>query len=246
MAKGAKVANRLKAAAMAAILGFMGASAHAYDGAEADPWEGMNRKIFAFNDTLDVYFLKPVAKGYRAVMPDMVETGVSNAFSNLLEIRNVANDILQWKWAAAGNDSGRFLINSTIGVVGVFDVAGQIGLDKSDGEDFGQTLAAWGVGEGPFVVVPFFGPKTLGSAVGMPVDSYFNPIRYVDHVPTRNTVYATDLVSARASILSAEELLSGDKYTFMRDAYLQRREYLRNDGEVEDSFGGDFDEEADF
>ncbi len=206
-----------------------------------DPWEGMNRRIFAFNDTLDTYFLKPVAKGYRTVTPDPVETGVSNFFANLLEVRNIVNDLLQWKWQQAGNDTGRLLINSTVGIVGVFDVAQHVGLPRSEGEDFGQTFSTWGSGQGPYLVIPFLGSSTVRDAVGMPLAAYVNPITYVDHIPTRNTLIAADIVDTRAAILDAEELLSGDKYTFIRDAYLQRRDYLIQDGKVEDDFGGEFD-----
>lgn len=214
----------------------------ANDSAEInDPWEGVNRKIFVFNDTLDTYFLKPVAKGYRAVTPDPVETGVSNFFSNLLEVRNVLNDVLQWKWAQAGNDTGRLLVNSTVGVAGFFDVAQYFGMPRNEGEDFGQTFSAWGAGQGPYIVLPFFGSSTLRDAAGMPFNAYVSPINLVDHVPTRNTITGADLIDTRASLLDAEDLLSGDKYTFIRDAYLQRRDYLINDGVVEDSFGGDDD-----
>ncbi len=212
-----------------------------------DPWEGFNRSMFAFNDTLDTYFLKPVAKGYRAVTPDPVENSVSNVFDNLGEVRNVLNDLLQGKWAQAGNDSGRFLINSTIGLAGLFDVAGKMGLEKSDGEDFGQTLATWGVGRGPYLVLPFFGPSNVRDGLSRPVDIYSDPITYIDDVPTRNTITGVGLISSRAGLLQGEDLISGDKYLFIRDAYLQRREFLIKDGEVEDDFGGDFDDfEDDF
>ncbi len=207
----------------------------------ADPWEGLNRKVFVFNDTLDAYLLKPVAKGYLAVTPAPVELGVSNFFENLGEFSNILNDILQWKWGLAANDTGRLLVNSTVGIAGLFDVAQYVGLNRSEGEDFGQTLAAWGMGQGPYLVLPFMGPSTLRDLGGMPVDSLANPIRYVDHVPTRNTAYATDLLDTRASLIEAEDLISGDKYAFMRDAFLQRREYLILDGVVVDDFGSDDD-----
>ncbi len=214
---------------------------------EVDPWEGMNRKIFVFNDTLDTYLVKPVAKGYLAVTPDPVEVSVSNFFENLGEVKNIVNDVLQWKWGQAANDSGRLLVNTTIGIAGLFDVAKHMGMPRAEGEDFGQTLADWGVGQGPYLVLPFLGPSTLRDLGGMPVDGYTNPIAYVDHVPTRNTVYATDLLETRASLIEAEDLISGDKYAFMRDAFLQRRNYLVKDGDVEDDFGGDdFSEDDEF
>lgn len=213
---------------------------------EQDPWEGYNRAVYAFNDTVDRYVMKPVAKGYRAITPDPVEESISNLFSNLNELRNVLNDALQWKWGQAANDSGRFLVNSTVGVVGLFDVAKHLGLEKSDGEDFGQTLANWGMGQGPYLVLPFLGPSTLRDLGGLPADIYLDPVVYIDHVPTRNTLRGSGFVVQRASLLEAEKLASGDRYLFMRDAYLQRREYLINDGDVEDDFGGDFDSEYDF
>jgi len=203
-----------------------------------DPWEGFNRKIFVFNDTLDTYALKPIAKGYRAVTPDPVENGISRMFSNLGEIRNVLNDLLQGKFRQAGNDTGRFLVNTTIGLVGFFDVADDLGMPKSDGEDFGQTLGVWGVGEGPYMVLPLFGPTTLRDGPAKIVDMMVNPISEVDHVPTRNAIYGVDVVSTRADLLKAEKLIKGDRYSFIRDVYLQRREYLVEDGQVEDDFGG--------
>ena len=203
-----------------------------------DPWEGFNRKIFVFNDTLDTYALKPIAKGYRAITPDPVEKGISRMFSNLGEIRNVLNDLLQGKFRQAGNDTGRFLVNTTIGLVGFFDVADDLGMPKSDGEDFGQTLGVWGVGEGPYMVLPLFGPTTLRDGPAKIVDMMVNPISEVDHVPTRNAIYGVDVVSTRADLLKAEKLIKGDRYSFIRDVYLQRREHLVEDGQVEDDFGG--------
>ncbi len=206
-----------------------------------DPWEGFNRKVYSFNDTLDTYLLKPVAQGYKKITPDPVEAGVSNFFSNLLEIRNIVNDVLQGKLKQAANDSGRFVVNTTVGIVGLFNVADDFGLPKNDGEDFGQTLAVWGVGEGHFIVLPFFGPSTLRDAASMPANSFLSPVGEVDHVPTRNSLYLTQQLDRRSRLLDAETLISGDKYVFMRDAYLQRREFLIQDGQVEDDFGaGDF------
>ncbi|BBP82843.1 hypothetical protein PHLH8_24850 [Pseudomonas sp. Pc102] len=124
--------------------------------AESDPWEGVNRVIFRFNDTLDTYALKPVAQGYQAVTPDFVEDGVHNVFSNVGDVGNLANDLLQAKFHDAGVDTGRLIFNTTFGLLGVFDVATRMGLQRND-EDFGQTLGAWGVGSGPYVVLPLLG-----------------------------------------------------------------------------------------
>ena len=152
---------------------------------------------------------------------------------------NVTNDLLQGKVGQAGNDGGRLLINSTIGIAGFFDVAKHAGLEKSDGEDFGQTFGVWGVGEGAYVVLPFLGPSTLRDAPSLLLDSVFDPVGEIDHVPTRNQLYGARVVSVRADLLEAEKLIKGDKYTFIRDVYLQRRQFLVNDGEVDDDFGDD-------
>ncbi len=227
---------------VAASLLFVSGSLLAQD-IEQDPWENFNRSIFNFNEGLDKAIAKPIAKGYRAITPDPVEQSISNVFSNLLEVRNVINDVLQGKLGQAANDSGRFLVNSTLGLAGLFDVAEKMGLPQSDGEDFGQTLAVWGVGKGPFVMLPLFGPSSLRGTVGLPVDSYSNPVTYINDVPVRNSLYFVDLVATRASLLDAEALISGDKYVFLREAYLQRRDYLVNDGALEDDSFDDFEDE---
>lgn len=211
--------------------------------AQRDPWEGFNRAVFRFNDTADRWVLKPVAVSYRQITPIFVQTGLSNFFRNLREIPNTLNSILQWKWGQAGNDAGRFLVNSTVGLVGLFDVAQHMGLEPSDGEDFGQTLAVWGVPSGPYLVIPLLGPGTMRDSPAQVVDWYSNPLTYIEHEPTYYAFRTGDVVQKRASLLKAESLLSGDRYVLLRDAYLQRREYLINDGELEDDFGGDLDEE---
>ncbi len=211
-----------------------------------DPWEGYNRAVFRFNDGFDRAILKPVAKGYKAVMPDFAEQGVSNVFSNLGEISNILNGLLQAKFSQAGKDTGRFVINSTIGIAGLFDVAGHAGLAKGDGEDFGQTLGYWGVNSGPFVVLPFFGPKTLRDAGAFPVDWYTDPVNHIEDDATRWGIRAVDIIQTRANLLEADKLISGDKYTFIRDAYLQRREFLIHGPEQEDDFGLEDSEYGDF
>lgn len=207
-----------------------------------DPWEGFNRKVFGFNDTLDRFFLKPVAKSYRFVTPDFMETGVTNFFDNIAEVPNALNNVLQWKWGKAGNSTGRLLINSTVGVAGLFDVARHTGLPKLDGESFGQTLSHWGVGQGPYVVLPFLGPSTMTDTVAMPADWFMDPLSYAESNEVRYGLKGLDIIQTRAGLLDAEKLISGDKYVFIREAYLQRREYLVNDGKVEDDFGGDLEE----
>ncbi len=208
-----------------------------------DPWESFNRKIFAFNDAADRYVLLPLTRAYRWVTPDPVERGIGNMFSNLKEVRTVANDLLQFKFGQAASDTGRFVVNSTVGLLGFFDVASPLGLEKHS-EDFGQTLGYWGVGAGPYLVVPILGPYTLRDGVGAFPDNSVDYISNLEHVRTRNQLMALRVIDTRAELIKAEELISGDRYTFIRDAYLQRREYLVKDGEVEDSFGDDesFDE----
>ena len=202
-----------------------------------DPYEGFNRTMFRFNDGVDSYFLKPVAKGYKLVMPDFAETGVSNFFSNLLEVRNIINSILQGKGEKAANSTGRFIVNSTIGLAGLFDAAGEMGIKKQDGEDFGQTLGAWGMGPGSYVVLPLLGPASVRDGLAIPVDMYVDPVNYHEQSSVRTGLSVLEIIDIRAGLLETEKLLTGDKYVFMRDAYLQRREYLVKDGEVEDTFG---------
>lgn len=211
-----------------------------------DPWEGFNRKVFAFNSVFDGYLLRPLAIGYRAITPDPVETGVDNVFLNLRDITNIFNDVLQWKWDAAANDTARFLINSTVGVAGVFDVAGHFGLRRNDGEDFGQTLVTWGVPEGPYMVLPLLGPSTVTRTLSIPMDLDSLPIAQINDVAVRNSVLGLRVVTLRAQLLDLEKSMSGDSYVFVRSAYLQNRDFLINDGVVEDDFGGDMGDYGDY
>ena len=204
-------------------------------GENEDPWEPMNRTVFRFNDTVDRWAFKPVAKGYRAVTPDVVENGVHNVFRNLGEVRNLANNVLQFKMHDAGVDTARFFFNTTFGLLGFFDVATKMGLQRND-EDFGQTLGAWGVKSGPYVVLPLLGPSTVRDTVSLYPDSYTSAYRQINDVPVRNSMFALNLVDTRASLLSAERLVTGDKYRFVRNAYLQNREFKVKDGDVVDDF----------
>jgi phospholipid-binding lipoprotein MlaA len=202
---------------------------------EEDPWQGYNRFMFRINDNVDAYTLKPLAKGYQAVTPQFVEDGVSNVFRNIGDVRNLANNLLQAKLHDAGVDGGRLIFNTTFGLLGFFDVATKMGLQRSD-EDFGQTLGAWGLGSGPYVVLPLLGPSTVRDTFGRVPDSMLTAPMHIDHVPTRNVVIGVETVSLRASLLQAERMVSGDKYIFIRNAYLQNREFKVRDGEVEDDF----------
>lgn len=197
----------------------------------ADPWEGFNRAMFSFNDTLDVYFLKPIAKGYKNVTPEFMQTGVSNFFSNIGEISNLTNSGLQGKKNAFVASTWRFVINSTVGIFGLFDVASSLGVRKYD-EDFGQTLGYWGVSSGPYLVLPFLGPSTVRDAGGTAVDFFnYDPVDELDLNRDQNIGrWSLYVVQKRASFLSAESLIIGDRYSFIRDVYLQNRENEVYDG----------------
>ncbi|MBD8123189.1 VacJ family lipoprotein [Pseudomonas lutea] len=229
---GAGFINRLVRTCVWASLAVAPMAANA---ADEDPWEGVNRAIFRFNDTVDTYALKPIAQGYEFITPQFLEDGIHNMFKNVGEVTNFANDVLQAKPEAAGVDTARLIFNTTFGLLGFFDVGTKMGLQRND-EDFGQTLGHWGVSSGPFVMLPLLGPSTVRDAFAKYPDTYTQPWRYIDHVPTRNTALGVSIVDTRASLLSAEKLINGDKYIFIRNAYLQNREFKVKDGKVVDDF----------
>jgi phospholipid-binding lipoprotein MlaA len=201
-----------------------------------DPIEPMNRSISRFNDSLDENVLKPVATNYQEVMPDLVQKGVRNVFNNLSDIWSTVNNGLQLKGRDTAESLMRSVVNTVFGIYGIFDVATPIGLQRHP-EDFGQTLGAWGVPNGPYVVLPLFGPSTLRDTAGMPVDTSMDLVRNLDDVPARNTAMSLRVVDKRASLLGASNLLSEasiDKYSFTRDAYLQYRRNLVFDGNPPD------------
>lgn len=200
-----------------------------------DPWEGFNRSMYAFNDVLDRYALKPLAQGYQYAAPDLVQRGVSNFFGNLADVRTLVNNALQLKGHDTASDVARITLNSTFGLVGVLDLATPLGLEKHN-EDFGQTLGYWGVPSGNYLVLPLFGPSTLRDGLALVPDSYVDPVGEVGHVPTRNSLYGLRLIDTRAGLLKSEGIISGDRYLFIRDAYLQRREYQVNDGRIDSTF----------
>ena len=202
-------------------------------GNPADPLEKVNRAVFKFNDGADRFFFIPVAKGYRAVIPGFLRTGISNFFSNLEDVWISANDVLQGKFQEGSEDLTRVLFNSTFGIGGVFDFASDVGLPKRN-EDFGQTLGSWGVGSGPYVVIPFLGPSTFRDGLALFVD-YKSDLVYwgTESVAVRNSLYATRAISNRAKLLDATSVLEQaalDRYSFVRDAWLQRRRNLVYDG----------------
>lgn len=203
-------------------------------GSARDPLEPLNRAIFGFNETFDQVLMKPVAQGYRAVLPEMVRTGVTNFFSNIEDVWIAANNLLQGKPENALQDVMRVAINTVIGLGGLIDVASDAGLDKHD-EDFGQTLGRWGIGSGPYLVLPFLGASTLRDGIGLlGVDYAVDPVWNIDHMPMRNTLYSGRSVNARANALDAVRVMEEaalDKYRFVRDAYLQRRRSLVYDGD---------------
>jgi len=210
---------------------------------DPDPWEAWNKPVYNFNDKVDGYFLKPVATGYRWLMPDAGERAVTRFFGNLGEISNTVNNLLQGKPGQAANSTGRFLFNSTLGVGGLFEVAESMGLRKYDAEDFGQTLGVWGVGPGPYIVLPFLGPSNLRDAPARLVDRYTGPAPYISEEAVNYGLTVAEQVNNRVGLLESERLISGDKYLFIRDVYIQRREFLVNDGEIRDD---DFDDFGDF
>jgi phospholipid-binding lipoprotein MlaA len=201
--------------------------------ATEDPLGPINMKIHAFNDYMDKHLLRPVAVGYRRYMPNPIRVGVDNFFSNIGDIGIFANNILQGKFGDAASDTGRIVINTTIGIGGVLDLASKAGLSKHN-EDFGQTLGAWGVQSGPYIVLPFFGPSTLRDAFGLAVDTTTNPLNYQDNVRLRNSAFVLEQINRRGAALVGESLLMGDPYIFMREAYLQQRAYDVSDGEAEE------------
>jgi len=208
-----------------------------------DSLEKFNRSIYSFNVGLDKYLLKPIAKGYKAVTPEFVDASVTNFFSNLGDVENVVNNLLQFKVDDAINDTERFVVNSTFGFAGLLDVASAAGLEKHD-EDFGQTLARWGVGSGPYVMLPFLGPSTIRDAgAKFTVDRLTDVTNYSD-----DSLYyfVLDILDARADLLVDEEVfenLSDDQYVAIRDAWLQRREYLVTDGQSGEDSGSDLIDE---
>lgn len=195
----------------------------------SDPWQGFNRAMFNFNEGLDTYALKPITKGYQVVMPDLGERGVNNFFSNLGDVSNTFNNLLQGKVDDALMSFARLGFNTTFGLAGLIDVATPMGIEKKS-EDFGQTLGTWGVASGPYLVLPFFGPSTVRDGLGRIPDAMIDPVMQVDDAGARNALYALRVIDTRSQLMKVEKLISGDKYTFIRDAYLQKRAYDITDG----------------
>lgn len=233
-------ASLAAAAISAALLGGC-----ATTGNPDDPLEGYNRAMFSFNEQLDKVAIKPAAQVYEAVLPQPVRTGVGNVLGNLGDPWIGLNNLLQGKVAEGMSDLMRFALNSTWGLLGLLDIASEAGLPKHD-EDLGQTLGRWGVGEGAYIVLPFFGPRTVRDAVALPADMMGNEPFSIDHVPTRNTVLGTRVVHGRSVLLGADRTLKEaalDRYAFVRDFYLEQRRYKVGDGRKERVYE-DFDEQS--
>jgi phospholipid-binding lipoprotein MlaA len=213
------------------------------DDAITDPWQSFNRSVFEFNETLDRNVAKPVAQGYRAVTPQFVDTGITNFFSNLEDVLIVVNDVFQLKPLQALSNTGRFLINSTVGLFGFFDVASHLGLTKHN-EDLGQTLGYWGVGAGPYVMLPFLGPSNVRDTFGRIGDSMtdLGYSQIADTAAQNRGLFLLRFADLRADLIATEGLITGERYTFFRSFYMQRRAYLVADGVFNDEFGDEFDE----
>lgn len=215
-----------------------------------DPLESLNRRVFSFNSFLDRWLLKPLAKGYQWVTPSFVDRGVSNFFNNLSDVPGLVNAGLQGDVSQMATSTGRVLVNSTVGIGGLMDVASDMGMERRS-EDFGQTLAVWGVGEGAYVELPFLGGRNLRDAVAIIPDIFLNPVSYVDDQATRTGLTVLDTVDTRADLLALESFVAGDRYSFIRDVYRQRRQSAVANGELQggtdggddDGFSDDFGDE---
>ena len=205
------------------------------------PFEDLNRVAFEFNEKLDENFLKPIAKTYSR-FPPKIKLGVTNFFNNLEDVETSLNQFLQGKPKKSLNDITRFLINSTIGLAGFIDVASKIGLDRHE-EDFGQTLAVWGVGSGPYIMLPALGPSTLRDTLSRPVSSFSSITFHMTDTDVNIALKSIDAIETRERLLDVESLLSGDRYSFVKDAYIQSISYEIKDGiDVEDKFIDDMDD----
>ena len=207
-----------------------------------DPFEDINRVVFIISDSLDEAILRPTAEIYSEYTPLFVKDSVTNFFSNIAEIDTVINQLLQGKPKLAAQDSLRFLINTTIGVGGIFDVASRMGFERHD-EDFGQTLGYWGIDSGPYVFIPFVGPSTVRDVFGIPLSWYVSGSFAIEDDKTKIVFSFLDVIETRERILAAENLIIGDKYEFVKDVFLQSREHSVQDGEVEDEFLSEFEDE---
>jgi len=207
--------------------------------ASEDRFETINRKVHGFNDFVDTKLIRPAAKAYTKALPTPIRYSVRNFFGNLSDVGDIINNALQGKPKQALSDLGRVLVNSSIGIGGLFDPASRMGLVDHD-EDFSQTLAVWGVPRGPYIVIPGVGPSDTRDIFGRLGNHRMDPLRYYYPVTHRNSLATFRLMGVRARLLAVDDVVFGDKYIFYRDAYLQRREFLEKDGQVDDLFGDEF------
>ncbi len=223
------------------IVSILSLSTHAFGDDVNDPFENLNRKTFEFNENMDEKILKPIAEAY-SELPPKIKLGFSNFFNNLEEVDTFVNQLLQGKPKESINDFTRFIINSTIGLGGFIDVASKVGLERHE-EDFGQTLAVWGVGQGPYIMLPILGPSTLRDTLSRPVSSFLSVTFHMTETDVNLALKGMDAIETREKLLDVEALLSGDKYAFVKDAYIQSMYYEIKDGEdVEDDFINDMDD----
>lgn len=220
----------------------LGASVPFASAAESDPLEPINRAVFGFNELVDRWALRPVAIAYEKLVPSLVQQGVTNFFGNLDEVNTAVNAALQGKPEESANAIGRFVFNTTIGLGGVIDVMSSFGADATD-EDFGQTLGAWGVQEGPYLVLPFIGPSTVRDVSSrLTVDAAGSPLNYLEPASHQLPLTGLDLVDTRSRLLGFDRLIRGDRYVSVRNAWLQKRRFEVTDGadSASDDFLGDF------
>jgi phospholipid-binding lipoprotein MlaA len=230
-----------KIATLSLILGILPHLAWAAD--PQDPWESVNRKIYTFNKTIDNCCFKPVAKGYRAITPQLVDDGITHFFANLKEPLVALNNGLQGKGLQSANDAGRFVVN-TVSSLGFADVAQKIGLEKHE-EDFGQTFGKWGSPSGAYLMLPFLGSSSVRDALAKPFDTAVNPRNFVNDNAANVGLFTLEIVDLRADVIPLEKIIEGDEYVLLRDVYLQRRNFLVHDGQVKDTFMDDDESSTD-
>ena len=209
---------------------------------DSDPWENLNRKTHSFNMSLDDWLIRPIAETYDFIIPDFVQTGFSNVFDNLGTPVSAANNLIQFKPVGFISETSRFILNTTFGIFGLFDVASRLGIQERS-EDFGQSLGYWGLKGGPYIVIPFFGPSSVRDGFSLAPDYYLRPdiVRFEDNKADLG-LNGLSLVNLRAGLLGISDLSGNDQYSFYRDAFLQRRDYEINDGKIDEFlFEDEFD-----
>ncbi len=207
-------------------------AANAGESVSKDPYEGFNRTMFAVHEAIDNVLTRPLAKAYDAAIPLPVKASVGNFFGNVGDLWIGANDAMQGKFGNAGVDLGRLFVNSTVGILGLFDVASELGLERHD-EDFGQTMAKWGYQDSAYLFIPMFGPRTVRDTAGLVVDAFADPVGYTTPISARNSMRGLRVIDVRASLLPADKVVEEaalDKYAYIRDGYLQRRRGQIYDG----------------